>query len=440
MSTPRLSLIDEQTGKKWRRMTLRGLIERRRQTGFQLLPLLSANLPVGVVVRKSGDGRVRPSLDLTRYQLVEPGDLVVNPLGKPHGSLGVSRYRGITSPAYFVARVRPSAFPRFLHYLMRTRLYISEYERVGKYMPPSQFDISWKLLTQIPVYLPPLPTQRAIADFLDRETDRIDQLVEKKRRLIELLREKRTALISHAVTKGLDPTVPMKDSGIPWLGEIPEAWEFVPFRRVIHGIDQGSSPNAEDRTASSSEWGVLKLSAIGNGRFLESEHKTLPPTVLPDPRHTVKAGDLLLTRANTPKFVGRACVVERVRDRLQLPDLVYRLHVRPDVAQPRFIALWLGSSAGRFQIERDARGSSQSMVKISQGHIRSWLMTVPPFNEQVKLTSKVDNECQRIESVSALVGRQLGLLVEYRQALITAAVTGQLDIKTPQPDPEAVAP
>jgi type I restriction enzyme, S subunit len=128
----------------WRRTQLRSFLTRRRRSARTDLPLLSVNLPHGVVPRFEGDGRPAPSEDLSNYQLVEKGDLVMNQLGKPHGALGVSQYVGIISPAYFVATIGSDAEPRFIHHLLRTRLYISEYERRGKFMPPSQFDISWE--------------------------------------------------------------------------------------------------------------------------------------------------------------------------------------------------------------------------------------------------------------------------------------------------------
>ena len=173
----------------WGATQLRTFLTRQKRTGKPELPLLSVNLPRGVVLRREGDGRPAPAEDLSGYQEVRPGDLVMNQLGKPHGAIGSSDYHGIISPAYFVAVIGTSAEPRFVHHLLRTRLYISEYERRGKNMPPSQFDISWEQFRNIDVTLPPLAEQQAIADYLDTETARIDALIEKKRRLLGLLEE-----------------------------------------------------------------------------------------------------------------------------------------------------------------------------------------------------------------------------------------------------------
>ena len=142
--------------------------------------------------------------------------------------------------------------------------------------------------------LRPAPSeQRAIADFLDRETAKIDGLVATKERLIELLQEKRTALITRAVTRGLDPNVPMKDSGVEWLGEIPAHWGVKRLRHIVRHIEQGWSPDCENREAGGDEWGVLKAGCVNRGAFLESEHKALPPTLSPIPALEIRKGDLL---------------------------------------------------------------------------------------------------------------------------------------------------
>ncbi len=124
--------------------------------------------------------------------------------------------------------------------------------------------------------MPPLPTQKAIADYLDEKTAAIDALIEKKRKLLDLLAEERAALINQAVTKGLDPTVPMKDSGIPWIGEIPAHWDVLQLRRLIRRIEQGWSPLCENREADENEWGILKVGCVNGGIFRASENKAIP--------------------------------------------------------------------------------------------------------------------------------------------------------------------
>ncbi|MBM4320292.1 MAG: hypothetical protein FJ125_10085, partial [Deltaproteobacteria bacterium] len=235
------------------------------------------------------------------------------------------------------------------------------------------------------VFVPPLEEQRAITAFLGRETARIEALVEKKQRLIDLLREKRQTLITQAVTQGLDPETPLKEPGIECLSRIPAHWDVVTMRRAVRSIEQGWSPQAEERTAGDGEWAVIKLSAVNKGTFRSDEHKGLPPELPPERRFEIRPGDFLITRSNTPDLVGDVCIAESPRTRLMLCDLVYRLGLDRRRVVPRFLLFWLLGSVCRFQITRDARGSSQTMVKISQGHIRSWTLVLPPLDEQTAI-------------------------------------------------------
>jgi len=277
--------------------------------------------------------------------------------------------------------------------------------------------------------IPPAPEQRVIAAFLDRETARIDALVATKERLIALLQEQRTALITHAVTKGLDPNVPMKDSGVEWLGEIPANWEAMAAGRIIEGIEQGWSPVAEDRQTDPEEWAVIKLSAVSKGAFRENEHKALPPGLAPDSRYEIREGDFLMTRANTPELVADVCVVRDSRRRLMLCDLVYRLRWRSSGASTEFVAYWFLSGIGRHQVQVDARGASQSMVKVSQGLIRAWVIVLPPIAEQRAIAAFLDRETARIDALVAKVRDAIDRLKELRTALISAAVTGKIDVR-----------
>ena len=279
----------------------------------------------------------------------------------------------------------------------------------------------------------PIEEQQAIADFLDRETAKIDGLVARKERLIALLQEKRSALITRAVTRGLDPNVPMKDSGVEWLGEIPAHWEVIPFGRLIARIEQGWSPVAEERPAAKDEWGVIKLSAVSKGSFRQDEHKTLPSDVPADARFEIREDDFLLTRSNTPDLVGDVCVVGAVRNRLMLCDLVYRLDLVREKVHRNFLAYWFLSRIGRHQIQVEARGSSQSMVKVSQGIIHTWTVVVPSLDEQRVVAAFLDRKTAGLDALIAKIHKAIDHLREFRTALISAAVTGKIDVREPTP-------
>lgn len=175
--------------------------------------------------------------------------------------------------------------------------------------------------------IPKLPAAEAstIAAFLDYETARIDRLIEKQQRLIALLKEKRQAVISHAVTKGLNPDAPMKDSGVEWLGEVPAHWEVTRLKYRIRSMDQGWSPQCETRVADEDEFGVLKVGAVNGGIFKPEEHKALPPNLKARTEYRLKKNQLLISRANTRELVGSSAVVPKDFQNLLLCDKLYRL-------------------------------------------------------------------------------------------------------------------
>ncbi len=222
-----------------------------------------------------------------------------------------------------------------------------------------------------------------------------------------------------------------KDSGVEWLSEIPAHWEVKRLRHLVRRIEQGWSPVAEDRHAALDEWGVIKLSAVSKGKFLGHEHKALPADLAPDTRYEIHEGDFLLTRANTPDLVGDVCVAHGVRGGLMLCDLVYRLQLFDEEVVSTYLAYWLLSRAGRHQVEIDARGSSQSMVKVSQGLIRAWAVVVPPLEEQRAIAGFLTRETARIDVLVAKKEQLIELLQEKRTALITRAVTQGLDPNVP---------
>jgi restriction endonuclease S subunit len=199
----------------------------------------------------------------------------------------------------------------------------------------------------IPVTVPPLATQRAIAAYLDRETARLDGLVAAKERVLGLLAEKRRALITRAVTRGLDPHVPLRDSGIPWLSEIPIHWQIKRLRWLIRTIEQGWSPEAENREPNEDEWAVLKLNAVAHGQFNPSAAKALPVGLEARADLEVHPGDFLITRANTPALVGDMCFITEVRPLLMLCDLIYRLRLFDDRLDGQYLSHFFTSPKGR---------------------------------------------------------------------------------------------
>lgn len=281
---------------------------------------------------------------------------------------------------------------------------------------------------------PPLAEQTAIATFLDLETAKIDTLIAEQEKLIALLAEKRQATISHAITKGIITNVPMKDSGVAWLGEVPAHWEVVRIKRVISSIEQGWSPQCENfPIASADEWGVLKVGCVNGGVFRPSENKKLPLELEPVPAYSLKRGDVLISRANTRELVGSAAAVETDFDNLMLCDKLYRLRLDKARCTPSYLAAYLGTPQARSQIELAATGASSSMLNIGQSAILDLPAPMPSVTEQNEIQEFLRTETLRLDALNAVAERAIILLKERRNALIAATVTGQIDVRGAMP-------
>ena len=334
----------------------------------------------------------------------------------------------VVSTGFAVIRPSEGALnARFANYALQEPSFLAEIEKrsVGVSYPA----INASDLAGISVHLPPIPLQRAVADYLDRETTRLDALMVEKERVLTLLEEKRVALITSAVTRGLDTHVSLRDSTIPSVEEIPEHWRTTRLRHVTTDVEQGWSPEAANYQPKLDEWGVLKLNAVNRSRFDETAAKTLPADLVPRPDFEIRRGDVLVTRSNTPALVGDACFVETTRPKLMLSDIIYRLTVDSQMVDGKFLVYFLTIPTGRIQIEHDARGTCASMVKISRDHIKNWHIPVPPLYEQRAIVDHLDRETAQIDGLVAQIRETIALLKERRSSLIAAAVTGQIDVE-----------
>ncbi len=340
---------------------------------------------------------------------------------------------GFGTTEFHVIRSSNLETTRFLSYVVRSHRFMVE----GAGMmtgTAGQKRLSDDYVKDFEVFLPPLSLRKSIACFLDRKTAAIDTLIAKKQRLIQLLEEKRTALINQAVTKGLNPNAPMKDSGIRWIGEIHSLWNVRRLKWEVNHIDQGRSPVCANRLADEQEWGVLKVGCVNGGVFNELEHKAFPEDLIQDfeykiDQFEIQPGDILVSRANTKELVGSAARVDFVRPKLMLCDKLYRLHLGEKI-DPDFLILLLNSRCARYQFERDSSGASGSMQNISQEKLVDLLLPFPPDKtEQIKINKLFQERSLILQSSKLKLFEQIGKLQEYRRSLITAAVTGKLEIK-----------
>jgi len=361
-------------------------------------------------------------------KLCRKNDLVLNRLKAHLGVFAYAPQDGIVSPDYTVFRIKEGNSVRFFETLFKTPAFIAELRCFTK----GVVEGFWRLYSddfyKIRVPIPPKEEQAVILCWMNWFNTRINRFIRNKRSLIKLLNEQKQVIINQAITRGIDSNVTLKPSGISYLGDIPKHWETISLRRIVSKIEQGWSPIAENRLANPDDWGVIKLSAISKGKFLESKHKALGQ-IPPREKIQIKPGNFLVTRSNTSKLVGEACLVREVSTKLIISDLVYRLSLHLSKVYPEFLNWLWQNPMFRHQISIAAHGSSLSMVKISHQRLLSAILPLPQFKEQVEISEFLQKESQKLDLGIKHAQDEIALIQEYRTRLISDVVTGKIDVR-----------
>ena len=354
------------------------------------------------------------------------------------GSLGISPYSGIVSPAYFVFRAIHSETPSFLHYLLRSDHFSSAFMTISKGIRINQWDIDPDYLSLLPVPLPPTSEQTVIAAFLDSETARIDALIEEQQRLIELLKEKRQAVISHAVTKGLDPTTPTKYSGVEWLGEVPAHWEKTHLRYVA-SLNPSKSTTSE--LPDEFEVVFLPMESIGEDGAIDRSQTRQLGDVRSGYSYFAN-GDVVLAKV-TPCFEnGKGAPVKGLPSHhgFGTTELTVLRPLTPD--DQNFIWWLTASAAFRLPAKAEMVGAG-GLKRVPDQFVAGFQLAWPPASERSSIATFLDRETIRIDTLVSEAEVSISLLQERRSTLISAAVTGKIDVRgavdpSRKPEPEPV--
>ena len=382
------------------------------------LPLMSVSQTRGVIRRSELTDMPQRAESLDEYKVCRGGDIVFNKMKIRSGAMGVAPEDGLVTYHYEVMRLRDGMDARYIVHLMKSSWFTSELiarERGisagGEYGGIRTTEVPFKVLRTIEVRLPEVCEQQQIADYLDRETARIDTLIEEQQRLIEMLRERRTAVVDAA----------LMPSGM---------WVRTTLKYMLSGIDQGVSPQAEAGLADEpGTWGVLKTGCVNRGTFRQKEHKRLPGDFAIDPAIAVGVGDVIVSRANgSPDLVGSAAIVEHLNYQLILSDKLFRLRPQHSV-DPRFLAWSLNSGRYRIQVQGAISGAEGLANNLPLSKLRAFEMRHPLLDEQRRIAAYLDEQTAQIDALIAETERFIELALERRAALTTAAVTGQIDLR-----------
>ena len=395
----------------------------RRGSGADGGELLSVSIHRGVVPRSSETDDLPRADDLANYKVVRAGDVVLNRMRAFQGAVGRSAHDGVVSPDYTVLRPGPDVDSRYLNHLFRSGWFVGEMVArlrgigstdTGSVRTPR---INWEDLGDIDVTAPPMAEQRAIADFLDAETARIDALIAKKQQLIRLLEEWVGAVVLRGVSGQLTSAgAPTRDSGLDWLGPIPEHYG-TPTIGANFSTQLGKMLNAV-AAAGPEQFPYIKNT---NVKWDEFDLSSLPTMSFPAEdrvRCELRAGDLLVCEGGE---VGRSAVWPGSDESIYFQKALHR--VRPLAnANTRFLmyCLWAAADLDVFSVE----GNQATIVHLTGEKLREHRFPWPPAEEQSEIVRLIDADRTRVEALVSQLAHQSDLLAEHRQAVITAAVTG----------------
>ena len=356
--------------------------------------------------------------------LVKSGDLLVcegGEVGRAAIVTNSPQERTIIQNALHLVRGRNGAEPRFLAYLLNHASDQGWFDVICNkstiaHFTVEKFEEQW-------VYLPDEDQQRSIADYLDRQTARLDTLATEKERLLNLLVEKRQALITRAVTRGLSPNVPLRDSGIPWMGEIPAHWEVKRLKHISPHITVGVVVNPSSYLAPTGVPFLYGADITERGIRLDSARR-VPHHVSREElaKTSLRTGDLVTVRVGAP---GLTAVVPPQLDGANCASIML---TRGDASfNSNWLAYAMNSSVGKHQIALVQYGAAQEQFNVA--HAVDFLFAVPPLAEQCDIVSHIDKTVGFVDALHAATTETITLLKERRIALITSAVTGQFDMK-----------
>ena len=364
--------------------------------------------------------------DIAKPYLLVDGDILFARSGatvgktfRYHPSWGKAAYAG------YLIRARLDKFKaesNFVEYFTQSQGYAGWLQ--NNFIQATIQNVSAERYASLRISIPPLPEQCAIAAFLDRETARIDALVAKKERLLELLQEKRSALISHAVTRGLDPNVPMKDSGVEWLGEIPAHWEV---QRLKYAVTMNPAATETRSLGDSLEVSFVPMENVGEYGGLELKTTKSLSDVYNGYTY-FREGDVLVAKI-TPCFEnGKGAVASELVNEIAFGTT--ELHVlRVKESLDRYFLFYLSiGDAFRRLGEADMYGTA-GQKRVPESFILNLVHPLPPLHEQRAIADFLIHETARIDALITKVRDAIDRLKELRQALISAAVTGKIDVR-----------
>lgn len=365
---------------------------------------------------KSNDGDNR--------KLVLNGDFVINSRSDRKGSSGLSRLDGSVSLINIVLRPIENIDPKFSEYLLKSYFFKEEYYRYGRGIVEDLWTTRYSEMKNMIVPKPPFEEQSAIARFLDYKLAKINRFIHKKKQLIKLLNEQKAAIINQAVTKGLDPNVKMKDSGIEWPGEIPEHWETIKLSSVC-GFVRGNSSFKKDELLDEGKYVALQYGKTYKVDEVDEKYQFYVNDEFYKDSQIVKYGDvIIISTSETVEDLGHSVFYNRLDIGLLGGEQIL-LRPKQDIVNGKYLCY----SSKFFAKELRKYATGVKVYRFNIDDLKTIYISVPPFQEQVEIVNYIETESQRINTTISKIEKEIALVEEYKTALIAEAVTGKIDVR-----------
>jgi type I restriction enzyme, S subunit len=372
---------------------------------------------------ESSEG-LRP-LNYKTYQIFEKNDMVFKLIdleNKKTSRVGLVHEKGIMSPVYIRLIPKENSLPKYFYYQYYDlyKKYIFNYLGSGVRSSLNPTD-----LMEIPLVFPPLPEQTQIVSFLDTKTQKIDELIEKTERKINLLKEKRTSLINHCVTKGLNPNVEMKDSGVEWIGEIPSGWYKTKVSRYCE-VKDGTHDTPEYLDSVENTVPLVTSNSFVKGEidFSKSKRISIDDYNEINKRSDVELNDIIMSMIGSN--IGNRVLIN-TQNPFSIKNVCLFKTSQSKKLNPKYLIYLIDSNYLKYQVDFNQKGGGQPFLSLDE--LRNLLFPFPPLTEQTQIVEYLDEQTQKIDSTIEKETQRIELLKEYRQSLISEVVTGKVDVR-----------
>ena len=416
----------------WKYKKIKYVFDERKETNnpIKTEELISLTMEDGVVPHsmKTGSGGNKPKDDLSKYKVVHPGDIVINPMNVIVGSVGLSKYYGVLSPVYITLTPKEdSGKVEFYDYLFSTELFQKSLMGMGNGILIRESESSGKLNTirmRIPMEklgnhflpIPPREEQKQIVDFLDKKTTQIEKLIKKIEQKIELLKKQRNSIIDEVVTQGLNPNVEKKESGVEWIGEIPSHWKISKLKYLV-------SENQESLSSSTDpdlELDYIEISDVNSIGEFKKPTKYIFSESPSRCRRICRKGDVIISTVRT--YLKSIGIIEEQRENL-ICSTGFSVLTPKSQYLSKYVFYMLRSNW--FISKIISRSEGVSYPSIQSHKLLGTDVIIMDKQEQQKIVEFLDEETQKIDKTIYKEEKRIELLKEYKQSLISEVVTGK---------------